>query len=854
MVQTEPMRGIADVGDVVGRVEVSIGPRFLDLFSSHLYSSPNKAFEELVSNSWDAGAKTVHVGVPEDLSQKSAAVWVLDDGESMDLEGLRELWAVASSQKRDRPSRGRPPIGKFGIGKLATYLLAHQLTYVCRAADGVVRVVTMDYRQIDKSGASRLNIDAITLKVRVLTDSSLKELLSGLAAGDEILELIRSGVPKPKDRPEWENEFGGEDPPPNVSCKGYTWTLAVLTALKPAGRDMQTGRIKWLLRTALPLGSSISIVFNGEPLSSSKVSVRTLKEWIIGDNLGLPTVVLPNGQARAVTEYRTPYTHVVVEGVPGRISGRVRLYAERVSGGKSDILESSNGFFVNILGRVINLPDPYFGLENLNHTAWAKFRAAVRADGLDQILAVNREAAREGDVLTVFRAFLRALFNKARTTHDEASQAAWPSAGDVLAEAWSAVPLEPLRRVVSEGLGSAGGVPDFIDTSGIGDMEAALAEWNDVAANRPGDLITDVVLEDLPVDAPLVSYDLAARRVVVNRNHPFSREHGETHEQQLLLRDTALVELLTESQMVNVGIHESLLTEVREYKDQVLRLVAQIRRRTGVQIASMLVNATDHVKGLERAVGDALEYLGFWVERLAQPGEPEGVATAPMSPNSDDIPDSYRFTYDAKSSGSGKVQTKDLNIAGLARHRQNHSADYTLVVAPDFALGALQQECQNNGVTPMRARDLAKLLMLAAANSPLNLAGFRSLFGLCDPDHVQNWVDSLAETVSSEDRLSLGVFLAALADIGYAGPNAITVSVVADRIGRMPDIRRQPRRPDVQKLVAGLAVLVPNLISINGDNVFLSTTPQKLREAIIAQVRSVPPAYRFGMDRTLGTE
>lgn len=83
---------VTDVSEVIDHIDVTIGPQFLNLFSEHLYSSPNKAFEELVSNSWDAGAQTVYIGMPGDLSDASAAVWVLDDGDSMDLDGLRALW------------------------------------------------------------------------------------------------------------------------------------------------------------------------------------------------------------------------------------------------------------------------------------------------------------------------------------------------------------------------------------------------------------------------------------------------------------------------------------------------------------------------------------------------------------------------------------------------------------------------------------------------------------------------------------------------------------------------------------------------------------------------------------------
>lgn len=874
---------VASAGHVVDTIEVSIGPRFLDLFSSQLYSSPNKAFEELVSNSWDAEAQNVYIGVPKDLSDTSALVWVLDDGESMNLAGLHELWHVAESTKRTRPSGGRPQIGKFGIGKLATYLLANQLTYVCKAANNPIRAVTMDYRKIDSStpaaggntatagksasGATsedRLHrSDAVELDVRELDDAGLRALLGVFANGDEIRNLIEEGVPKPKAPVAYEDEFGGKDSP--SPQKRDTWTLVLLTSLKPAGKEMESGQIRWLLRTALPLGSSISIVYNNETLPPSKIDAKVADEWVLGTSLGISSITLANDEEKQVTECSTPYPHVRIEGIEGPITGRVRRYETRISGGKSDALESSNGFLVNIKGRVVNPVDPYFGLKNLNHSAWAHFRATIRIDGLDDRIGVNREGLRAGSDLTIFQAFLRALFNKARNAHDAASQAAWPKAGEVLTQSWGAVPFDPLNQAVLNGLESGAELPGFVDASDVVDMDATRREWERDAKDNPGRLIKDVVLEPLGNSDNLVKYDLAQRRVVVNRNHPFSREYGQTREQQFLLRDAAFVDMLTEAYMLSIGIDEGQLSEIREYRDQAYRLIAQVRRRTGKQIAEMLVNATDNKGALETIVGDALEYLGFDVERMAQPGFPEGVATAPatpsapMKPGEEDERVSYRFTYDAKSSQSGKVKTGNIGTAGLVRHREDHKADHILVVAPDYEvtitnptkLPDLIQECRRQSITPMRAEALAKLLMLAATTGPLNLIEFREVLNLNDPNEVDTWVSKWSAEVEARPRLSLDLFLTALVEIGYAGPDAIHASVIADRIKNMDGVKAPPRRSEIVNIAAGLAVLVPNLVRVNSgsSNIYLSTSPQKLRDAIVAQIQEIPSKYRFGIDK-----
>src|SRR5271154_3405845 len=104
--------------ETIGRrsstIQVELSTRFLEHFSEQLYSSPQKAFEELISNGWDAGAACVDVRISPDLTANNATMCVLDNGASMNDEGLRKLWHIAFSPKKDTPVQyGRPIIGKF---------------------------------------------------------------------------------------------------------------------------------------------------------------------------------------------------------------------------------------------------------------------------------------------------------------------------------------------------------------------------------------------------------------------------------------------------------------------------------------------------------------------------------------------------------------------------------------------------------------------------------------------------------------------------------------------------------------------------------------------------------------------
>jgi hypothetical protein len=841
--RTEPGAAfkITEVGKEVpdAEVEVTIGPQFLELFSEQLYTSPNKAFEELVSNSWDAGATNIHVGMSSKLAHPTAAAWVLDDGESMDIEGFKLLWTVAQSAKSARKG-GRPQIGKFGIGKLATYVLAHQLTYICRAADGVIRAVTMDYRWIGRN-KGRLHIDPLPLPVRELDDEDVDALLRELAEGERILAdltKVRAGVRLGRRREA--EEFGGASDSSEVS--GSTWTLAIMTSLKPPGQGMQSGRIRRMLMTSLPLGSSVGISYNGEDLPPTKSEITEARQWRIGPDLDIKELRIAEDEVVDVEAHDTPYPHLKIDGI-GEVTGTVTLYEDSIAGGRSLELGRSNGFFVNILGRVVNAQDPYFGLKNLNHAAWAKFRAAIRADGLNPQLAVSRESVLEARQVTAFRALLRAIFNVCRLEYDRAAKAAWPDAGDILTEAWGTVPLEPLQRAIEDGL-TSGELPTFILGSEHEVSPERLDRWNDVAT--PADVIQDISFAPLGADAGLVAYDMDERRILINENHPFTREHATTHEQQLLLRDMALVELLTRAYMAGAGVDEAIINQVDLYRDQLYRLVARLRRTSGFQIAELLDAASYHPKSkaFETILGDALESLGYVVERIGGSGNPEGVATAPITVGRRE--GSYSFTFDAKSSINRKVKAKDASTGGLNRHRIDHNADHVLLVGPSFTDGALQQECEQQKITPMLASDLGVLVVLNATRGPIDLKDLRPMFGLYNENAVHDFIEQLAERLAANQSLSYSELLAALGEIGFGGPDMLTTPVIAKEIRDRRGNPTSPTKEDVAAVLHGLSILAPNLVRVKHDNVFLGARPDKLREVVLQQIRALPAEYQFG--------
>jgi len=849
-----------DIGTKVDTVEVFVSARFLDLFSKNLYRTPNKAFEELVANSWDAGATTVYVKVPLNLKSPGAAVWLLDNGESMDSDGLKQLWRIADSKKPGR-REGRPQIGKFGIGKLATYLLAHRLTYVCKAADGKIRYVEMDYDAMDPGGgvgpATGLNLlsskEAIKRDLIQISEAELETLLSRLEDGDQILDLVTNGVPRRKSDDPYIDEFGHTDEP--VELKSGTWTLAIMADMKELGQTMQVGWIRYLLRTALPLGQTMSIVFNDELLKSPHIDIPVVEEMVLGQDFPIAEFKYapdPSDAATTVTKKISVGDnppHITIEGVTGVLTGTARRYARSISGKKSDALERSNGYFVNVLGRVVNSEDPYFGLDDLSHSVWSEFRMCVRADGLNHSIGINREQLNETEELRIFRAFLKAVFNRARQSVDSPANSRWPSAGEAIVKSWGAIPLQSFRRSLRH-FDSHGSFPDTI-ILGDEDPETVSEEiqkWERDAAADPGSVISAVEFRGLGGTAHIFAYDLLKREIVVNLDHPFVRMHGRFKPEKDLLGGIAVAETLASARLTDIGVPEELISDFEDYRDQLYRVVASIQRDSGIAIAEHLVRVTDDDDALEIIVGEALEFIGFDVEPMRGTGEPEGVATSPVPHSRLNAERPYLFTYDAKSTLHKAVKTKNVGVATLQQHRKDTGADYTLVVGPNFEKGQLTDLCQEAGVTPMRAADLAKLLMLAAGTGPLNLEHFETVFDNNDADDVSAWVTELVQKTLSNHRVNLSDVVDAIESLDNVGGVPIGADSVARELKRAGKVPQKFTRNDVLDIFRGLYVLVPSLVNVVNTDIYLGTSTEKFREAIIRQVSIVPPEFRFALN------
>jgi hypothetical protein len=859
-------------------ISVELSTRFLEHFSEQLYSSPQKAFEELISNGWDAGAKYVDVRIATDLADPGATLAVLDNGCSMDEAGLKALWHIASSPKKNTPNLyGRPVIGKFGIGKLATYALANKLTYICKADDGIIRRVTMDYASLgNKPTDPDKLIRDVDLEIYTVSEADVYEALKNVSGGAALTDLLKSGIPSPKP-PEFEDEFGSPkaklEPP-----KNGTWTLVILSDLKETGRELKVGLLRRMLSASLPIGAELIISINGEPLTSAKLDTPVSEEWVIGPELKITEFEFEEEDEAApppapgadpamkttmikVTSVKTPFSCVELPGI-GKVTGRIRLYQRQISKGKSEERGSSNGFHVNVLGRVVNQNDPSFGEENLSHGAWACVRITVRADGLNEFLTTSREQFREQRSLKVFRAFLRKIFNIVRNQYDSDVKAALPHGGDVLVQSLGVVSLNPLRNVVDATLAKKAPVPGLFDEEGLGDREEKRKSWLQGTSENIKTALNEVRFERLQDDS-FVKFRLADNSIVINKEHPFVEEHSRTKGEKELLRTVAMVNLLTDVYAVDIGVGASKMQSIREYRDKLMRFKAMQRRQSGLYIARLLLQMqhdSKQFKRLEVCVSDALRYLGFEVKDMAKPGEPEGVAyayptpTATVPSETDPAPPLYSFTFDAKASEGLKTQTNNINLAGIKEHMLREKANYALVIAPGYQDGALEVRCEQQAVTPITAADLGTLLKYTVEHGAIPVTELRNLFNLYSPDAVHEWVEGLGKRLKSKRTLTLDIFIRALEHLKGKIPDVLSASLVA-HVCREQFKKKTVMEADVIALVKGLSILVPDIVGLmDGDKIVINASSEKVAEAVRSQLEKLHSDQPVDADQGAGDE
>jgi hypothetical protein len=352
------------------------------------------------------------------------------------------------------------------------------------------------------------------------------------------------------------------------------------------------------------------------------------------------------------------------------------------------------------------------------------------------------------------------------------------------------------------------------------------------------------------LDNSFVKFRIADSTIVVNKEHPFVAEHSGSRAERELLRTIAMVNLLTDMYTLDIGVEPATLEHIRKYRDMLMRYRALQSRRSGTLIAKLLLqtqNDSAQSKRLETAVTDGIRYLGFDVEPLGTPGEPEGIARAFAAP----IPTNptaqaprqplYSFTYDAKSSKHDVSATGNINHAGIAEHRDRYKADHALVVAPGYSEGAMTTRCEQQKIAPMTARDLGRLLEYTVQFGAIPVTKLREVLQIYDPKAVETWVTNLEGWIRAQRPLTIDIFIKALELLRGKVPDALPAGVISYAC-RETLQALSVKDADVIALAKGLSILIPDLVGVADDKIIINASPNHVAGAIRKQLEALHSA------------
>ncbi len=551
-------------GKPTGKIRVHMHHKILELFSANLYSSPNKAFEELVCNSYDARANKVGIYVPDNFNSDSF-MWVCDNGVGMDKDGLRLLWQIGETKKREgsEEDKERLPIGKFGIGKLATYVLARKLTHISKS-DGKILAVTMDYTKFKEGDEKGTELE---LERREISE-------------DEAIKVLKPIV-EPKGRNMLKFKLWGKD-------AEESWTIAIMSDFRSKAQQITEGRLKWVLSTALPLSPGFILYYNGKKLESSKLELKPIKEWTIGED---DKVVEKNEDYDASTYkdepcVNLPHLH--------NVRGKIELYEDSLLRGKSKELGRSHGIFLMIRGRLVNLDEPLIGtLEALHHGTMNRMRFIIHADDLDEYLTSGRETISTSEALSDLQEYINTKFSEVKTFmmnyfKEEELQR---DASYKLSKPSMSLSRRPLLVLARKFF--AGEIEQTMFTKIPEDLskdakEEFLDKLETDLLSEEG-MIKKVELGDLGSHNPIAQLDLEEGKVVLNLMHPFIANFStEVNSSMLPFKLIATNEILTEAFMIEIGIEQSKINQVMQRRDQLLREVIYSDNPSTPQVALML--------------------------------------------------------------------------------------------------------------------------------------------------------------------------------------------------------------------------------------------------------------------------
>ena len=348
----------------------------------------------------------------------------------------------------------------------------------------------------------------------------------------------------------------------------------------------------------------------------------------------------------------------------------------------------SHGFFVKIRDRLVNEGDARFGLHELSHETFNRFRADIEVDDLDDSITAPREGVGDSPLKAAGQKLLNELFNEARARYTSVTGDSHPKRKEHETEYVPHTLLEyPLADVLS--------------MSDISDGSEADDTWFYLGGLLKQDL--NQTIQDLysGVRKAKYSYDYSAEgpnerlvkffpdssKFILNEDHDIVRAYASEGAAQFLLEDIATAEVILEIYLRETDVPPNTVGEILEKRDGLLRSLARDHMTSAVSISQALLDASNQANDLEIALVAAARAVGFVAKHLGGPNEPDGIARLV------DHPDGKK-TVILEAKSSNKVPTlSSLDLATLAKHMNQLRGGWLHVGGASLSRFQTRQRC-----------------------------------------------------------------------------------------------------------------------------------------------------------------
>lgn len=820
---------LASISNEAGTITLRLSHELISLLSDQLYQSPAKALEELVVNSFDADALECRIYIPDLGNTDEQFIVVYDDGVGMNLEGLTNLWHVGDSPKKigrisDRFSRRQ--IGKFGIGKLATYTIAKKLTYITHSNEETLSV-SIDYEQLKSSpeGAEH----PLQLPVKRIDLAKLAETRTF----KRICNYTQISIQK------------------LLSSEQKSWTIALLEDLKPKSKQLKFGRVRWVLQTAMPLTDEFAVYLNGDRVISSKENLDRVVSFDVSD---LPVKRLQSLTASSGTAWESKGGVLISPLFPSGITGHAYVTRKSLLG-KSEDLARNNGFFVKVRSRLVNQHDAAFGIHAISSLeTMNRFRAEINADDLDQYLTATRENIEDTLVKDIFQKVLLEIYREARSRYEAQLEKTTKQDANKSETERNFVNTWMVEYPVADVLSThsninIGADADdawfYLDIDEKSDTtELARKLYKEIEqGNRPQRYKYEY--SEFGPNERMVKFDPASGIFRINEAHAFVRAHSDEGRARSLLEDMLTSEALLEVYLRSSSIPASVVGETLERRDELLRSLAQDHPYSLKLLATNLREAKADERDLEFSLVAAARALGFVAKHVSGPGEPDGIARLIRYPNDDQT-----IVLEAKSSGN-VPSLSAIDFAGIAEHVERNRAHGCLLLAPEYP-GQTQDDnaagfrAKQLRISCWRVDDFAQVVELAEARHLTAEDILKIVLNSFDPESVKKAVDELLAAPTWE-RVSLyRAVISALRQLeGRLKDRQRTVDMVAAEVSRLPDFL-SVETEDIYSAVRDISGSSKNALLLKGDIIILNVSIDELERRISGIIHDAGVARRNG--------